>query len=462
MRYYDLIVIGAGSGGLACARRAARHGAKVALVEKAALGGTCVNAGCVPKKITFNAANIYSTLLYDTSGYCITPAHNATQNGMPNHAEFKFNWEEFREKRDGYIRKLNGIYFDNLKKDGVELIHGEAELDAKNRIVNVAGIDLEGKYVVIATGSHALFPKGVPNDHLGGSSDDFFHLRHQPKRVAIIGSGYVAVELAGIFNAFGSEVTIYCRQDRILTHFDAEVALFAQKQMEHHGIRILINSHVSRLDGQSENKVMLTFQEAERNQQDCCYDFCLWAIGRGPNVPKMSTSTLSLDEMGHIKVDEWHETSEKGVFALGDVTGRWMLTPVAIKAGRLLAEHLFNNGQLKMEYEIIPSVIFSHPPLASIGLSEEEARVQYSQVKVYRTTFNNLYEAVLVNKTGTFYKMICVGEEEQVVGLHMVGRGSDEAMQGFAVAVKMGATKRDFDRTVAIHPTASEELVTLQ
>ena len=463
MKYnYDLVVIGAGSGGMACARRAAKYGAKVALVEKGALGGTCVNLGCVPKKMTYNAANLYSSLLHDTLGYCIRPSSSSNN---ANALKWKFDWGEFKEKRDAYLKRLNGIYFDNLKKDGVELIQGEAELDPKERRVRVAGLEVVGKHVIIATGSHALLPSNVPNAHLGGTSDAFFHLKQQPKRVAIIGSGYIAVELAGIFKALGSEVSVYCRQDRILTHFDAEVALFVQKQMEQQDIRILTKSNVSRLDPKESTKagagVRITFEEEERNKMDCCYDFCLWAIGRSPNMPKMDNK-LQLDKGGNVVLDEWQETSEPGVYALGDVTGQWMLTPVAIKAGRLLAERLFNNQpSARMDYSNIPSVVFSHPPLASIGLSEADARAKHPIVKVYRATFNNLYEAPLEKKAATFYKMVCAGEEERVVGLHMVGRGSDEAMQGFAVAIKMGATKKDFDATVAIHPTASEEIVTL-
>jgi glutathione reductase (NADPH) len=454
---YDVVVIGAGSGGLACARRAAQHGAKVAIVEKSRIGGTCVNLGCVPKKITFNASNLYSNF-DDIKDYCFSNA---------NPSLVTFDWRAFKEKRDVFIKKLNEIYLANLKQEGIELVKGEAKLDTENKIIQVGETEMKAKYIVIATGSHPILPKelDVPGCSRGETSDDFFQLTEKPDKVAIIGSGYIAVELAGMFRAFGSQVTIYCRQDRILTNFDREVACFLQEQLESQGIRIVKFSNVKEIKKHKSGRKQIVFKEEERNKEelDCCFDFCIWAIGRGANKVQITKGEkLKENVRGYYTVDEYQETNVSGIYAMGDVIGKFMLTPVAIKAGRYLADRLLAGSKLILEYEKIPSVIFSHPIMGFVGISEEEARKIHSNVKVYTTKFNSLYEVPMPKKIPTFLKLICVGEKEQIVGLHMVGRGSDEAIQGFAVAIKMGATKEDFDMTVAIHPTSAEEFVSMK
>lgn len=456
---YDLIVIGAGSAGLACARRAASHGAKVAIIEKSNLGGTCVNWGCVPKKITFNLSMLMDSI------------HLASEykTGLDSCEISGFEWERFKNLRDDYIRKLNDIYKDNLIRDKVDIFNGAAKLDAQNKKVHLDNRILEGMNIVIATGSHPIIPKDLPGYEHCSISDDFFKLTQEPKQVAIIGSGYIAVEMAGMFNTLkrlgsSDKVTIFCRQDRILTHFDREVGCFLQKQMQEEGINIVFNSNVKEIKELKDGKKMIIFEE---DGQNSCFDYVMWAIGRGPSiVPSISSNKANefeLDGQGHYKVNNYQETSIRGIYAIGDVVGKFMLTPVAIQAGRLLADRLFNNGKNIVEYENIPSVIFSHPyPLASIGLSEEDARKRYPLVKVYKSTFYNLFEVPLKKKTATFCKLVCEGTNEKVVGLFMIGRGADEALQGFAVAIRMGATKSDFDKTVAIHPTASEEFISMR
>lgn len=329
-------------------------------------------------------------------------------------------------------------------------------------IVKVGNDYYEGKKILIATGGHPTVPD-IPGAELGITSDDFFELEERPEKVVVVGAGYIAVELACIFRLLGSEVTLCIRHDRFLRSFDSSLSEHLMEEMKNHGIKIE-TKFVPKEVKKSENKIELHDQSGKVVSG---YDCLLWAIGRTPNIKDLGLQNVGIqtNERGYITVNEWQETSVKDIYAIGDVTGAVELTPVAIAAGRRLSDRLFGGMKdRKLDYNNIPSVIFSHPPCGSVGLSEEEAKKRYGEdeVKIYRSVFTNMYYALTERKSRTLVKMVCVGKEEKVVGLHIVGDGADEMLQGFAVAIKMGATKADFDNTVAIHPTASEEVVLLR
>ncbi len=443
----DLIVVGGGSGGIATARRAAEYGARVVLVEAGRLGGTCVNVGCVPKKLMWNAADLAGAL-QDAPGY----GFDVTVGGH--------DWAGLKARRDAYIVRLNGIYETNLAKSKVEVRRGWAKLiDAHT--VDVNGERISAKRVVLATGGRPRRP-GIPGAELGLDSDGFFELAQRPQRVTLVGAGYIAVELAGVFAALGSEVTLLWRGSTLLRDFDPMLVAATQEGLVSAGVKLLpqtIPAALARMaDGRIE--VQLDTGVALAGQ-----DALIWAIGRDPMTGFVDPAlSLRHDAQGYIAVDDFQETSVPDVFAIGDVAGRAALTPVAIAAGRRLADRLWG-GQAgrKLSYENIPTVVFGHPPLGTVGLSEPDARARFGDaVKCYTSTFVPMYHALTQARHKTYMKLVTVGPEQRVVGVHLAGRGVDEMLQGFAVAVRMGATKRDFDDTVAIHPTAAEELVTMR
>jgi glutathione reductase (NADPH) len=447
-RSFDYLVIGGGSGGIASARRAAQHGARVALAEPGRLGGTCVNLGCVPKKIMWNAAVIAESLEdAESFGFDVDVAG--------------FDWQKLKSGRDAYVDRLNGIYARNLEQSGVEHLAGRARLAGPGR-VEVGGESIEAEHVLLATGGRPRVPS-VPGAELGITSDGFFALTQRPKRVAIVGAGYIAVEIAGVLAALGSEVTLLLRREQMLRRFDVSLRETLESEMTKAGVNVLSCIHLCEVALGDDGTLALNSTSGESiSGVDCL----IWAIGRDPNTQDLGLETVDVetDDEGHVVVDDWQATSQKGIYAVGDVTGRWQLTPVAIAAGRRLADRLFG-GQpdAKLDYENIPTVVFSHPPIGTVGLTEDEARDRWGDaVKVYASRFTNLYHAVTTRRTASLVKLVTVGRDEKVVGVHAIGIGADEMMQGFAVAVRMGATKADFDRTVAIHPTAGEELVTLR
>jgi glutathione reductase (NADPH) len=444
---FDLISIGGGSGGLACAQRAAEYGAKAAVIESHRLGGTCVNVGCVPKKIMWNAAGVALSLA-DAADY----GFDVKLGGN--------DWQKLKQKRDAFIAHLNGIYARNLAAKGIAQIHGEARfLDPHT--VEVAGERLTAPHVVIATGGLAQVPE-LPGAGSGITSDGFFALERQPRRVAIVGSGYIACELAGAFHELGSQVELFVRKDRLLTHFDAMLGKSLMREMRAAGMTI--HEHVVPA-GVRERSGLTTLVAAD-GREFSGFDSLLWAIGRGPNVARLDLDRAGVrqDSSAFIITDEFQNTNVAGVYAIGDVTGRAALTPVAIAAGRRLSDRLFNHQtDRRLDYNMIATVVFTHPPIGTVGQSESEARARYGDaVKVYESEFTPLYHAMTTRKTRTDMKLVCVGPEQKIVGCHIIGAGADEMLQGFAVAVRMGATKADFDDTVAIHPTSSEELVTMR
>ena len=446
--HFDYLVIGGGSGGLASARRAARHGAKVGLIESGRLGGTCVNVGCVPKKVMWNAASV-AEALHDASDYGFEATPGA------------FNWKKVKDARDAYVERLNGIYARNLSVDEVTSIEGYAKFVGP-KTVEVNGERYSGDHVLIAVGGRPKWPR-IPGAELGMSSDGFFELEQLPEKVAVVGAGYIAVELAGIFRTLGADVTLFIRHEHFLRNFDAMVRETLMESMLDAGVNVETGREITQVTRLEDGRLCVA--ESRGNKVEP-FDALLWAIGRVPNTDQLGLESTGVaqDEDGNVPVDAYQNTNVEGLYAVGDVTGKYPLTPVAIAAGRKLADRLFaGQTEAKLDYENIPTVVFSHPPIGTVGMTEEEAHALYGDgVKTYSTRFRNMYHALTTRKTQTAMKLVCVGAQDKVVGVHVIGIGADEMMQGFAVAVRMGATKADFDRTVAIHPTAAEELVTLK
>ncbi|HVO48725.1 MAG TPA: glutathione-disulfide reductase [Steroidobacteraceae bacterium] len=447
---FDLVVIGGGSGGLAAAQRAAEYGARVALVESGRLGGTCVNVGCVPKKVMWNAADIADAM------------EDATDYGFRFGRGEPHDWALLKSKRDAYVLRLNGIYESNLAKRNIEVVRGRGRF-VDDHTVEAAGRTLTAPHIIIATGSRPMLP-AIPGVELGITSDGFFELDKLPGRVAVIGSGYIAIELTGILAALGAKATLVLRSHAALKEFDSMLGEAMLRIMRDEGIEIATSSWPHALERTPMGALELEVRDGRRLSP---FDVVIWAIGRSPAVEdlQLERAGVALDEYGFIVTDQYQATSTQGVYAIGDVTGRAPLTPVAIAAGRRLSDRLFG-GQTErhLPYENIPTVVFGHPPIGTVGLTEAAARAKFGDeaVKIYKSGFIPMYHALTTRKPRTEMKLVTVGPEQRVVGVHIIGAGADEMLQGFAVAVRMGATKKDLDDTVAIHPTSAEELVTMR
>lgn len=446
-KHYDLIAIGGGSGGLSVAERAARYGKHCAVVESGKLGGTCVNVGCVPKKVMWYGAEVAHSL--EVAG---DYGFDITNNG--------FDWGRLVQKREAYINGINTWYHSYLADSEIDEIQGHAKfVDAHT--LQVGNETYSADHIVIATGGRPMQPD-VPGAELGIDSDGFFALTEQPERVAVVGAGYIAVELAGVLNALGCDVSLFLRKQHFLRQFDAMLREGLMEQMIEDGVAIFPSTQVDSLLKEN-GKINLVCDKGNRTEG---MDQVIWAIGRAPNTDSIALQNAGLetDVQGYIQTDAYQNTAVAGVYAIGDITGREQLTPVAIAAGRRLADRLFNNQpKRKLDYENIASVIFSHPPIGTVGLSESQAREQHGEaVKIYQTRFTSMQYAFTERPVKTAMKLVTVGAKEKVVGCHILGPGADEMLQGFAVAIRMGATKRDLDDTIAIHPTSAEELVTMR
>ncbi len=448
---YDLICIGGGSGGVATARRAAEYGAKVALIEKQRLGGTCVNVGCVPKKLFWYAAHTAEAIASAPFfGFAISDLQPA------------FDWPAFKADRDAYIRRLNGLYEKHLEKDGISLYRGEARF-LTSHTVTVDGWHLQGKHIVIASGGRPVVPEQIPGAALGITSDDFFALSKQPTDAVIVGGGYIACEIAGVLQALGTSCTIVIRGERVLRKLDADITDTLEEAMREQGISIHANTRVGKVERDSDGRLTLTLDTGTT----LVTDTLLWATGRSANSANLNLPAIGLVQNadGTIAVDAYQNTNLKNIYAIGDVTGKLDLTPVAIATGRRLVRRLFGNeANTALEYHNVPTVIFTHPPIGIVGYTESEAcaRFDEGEIHTYRANFTAMSRAFARHRAKTLMKLICKGKEERIIGIEMIGDGVDEMLQGFAVAVKMGATKADFDATVAIHPTSAEELVTMR
>lgn len=455
-KHYDYLVIGGGSGGVASSRRAASYGAKTLIIEGNDIGGTCVNVGCVPKKVMWYASDVAKT---------ITEAQEYGFDVDPKLAN-TFKWEYFKPKRDAYVKRLNGIYERNLANEGVELLYGWAKFN-KDGAVEVSKRDgtsetFTADKILIATGGTPVQAKIEGSEHII-NSDGFFKLDTQPKRVAIVGAGYIGVEFAGFFHGLGSETHLLIRGETVLRKFDDSIQTTITDHYVNMGVNVHKTTQVTKVEKLADGSLKLSLDNGKTLE----VDQAIWTTGRRSFLGLgLENVGVEIDSQDKIVVDSFQQTTATNIFSLGDVTGEVELTPVAIAAGRKLSNRLFGPEQFKnqkQDYTNVPSVVFSHPEAGSIGLTEAEAVEAHGadNLKIYKSKFTPMYYAMLEHKSPVSYKLICAGLDQKVVGLHLVGDSSAEILQGFGVAIKMGATKADFDSCVAIHPTSAEELVTM-
>lgn len=448
-QHFDYIAIGGGSGGIASANRAAKHGKKAAVIEAGPMGGTCVNVGCVPKKAMWYAGQIADAL------------HYAADYGFKVEKK-DFDWPRLVNNREAYIERIHAAYQRGFDNNNVTVINGFAKFVNANTL-EVNGTLYTADHITIATGGRPQQPD-IEGADFGIDSDGFFALTEQPKSVAVVGAGYIAVELAGVFHALGTDTHLVVRKEKPLRGFDNMLSDTLVEQMAKHGPTLHTHSSPERIEKLIDGNLVIHLTNGNTIGP---VETLVWAIGRKPATDKINLEAagVALDERGFIITDKYQNTNVNNIYAVGDNTGRAQLTPVAVAAGRRLCERLFNNKPYEhLDYSNIATVVFSHPVIGTVGLSEQEAIAEYGteQVKVYNSQFTALYQAITEDyRDPTRMKLVCVGKEEKIVGIHSIGFGSDELLQGFAVAMKMGATKADFDNTIAIHPTSAEEFVTL-
>jgi glutathione reductase (NADPH) len=444
---YDLFVIGAGSGGVRAARLAAMSGAKVAVAEEDRVGGTCVIRGCVPKKFMVYASEV-SAQIKSAKGFGWT---------IP---EASFDWKTFLEAKDVEIARLSGIYVANLGKAGAELVHARAVLKDAHT-VEIVGKDMTvtADKILIATGGRPTTPQDVEGREHAITSNEAFHLDHLPKSIVVVGGGYIAVEFAGIFAGLGVETTLLYRGPNILRGFDDDVRTHLAREMERRGIRVVLGCQHVKIEKTAEGLVShLTNDIKLRSEQ------VMFATGREPYVEGLGLEAagVTLNERGAVRVDEWSRTNVENIFAIGDVTDRINLTPVAIREGAAFAETQFRDNPTRFDYEMVATAVFSQPPIGTVGMTEFEARQAFGAVDVYRAVFRPMKVSFYHGEEQTLMKLLVNPKDQKVVGVHVVGPDSPEIIQMAAIAVKMGVTKQQWDSTCAVHPTAAEELVTMR
>jgi glutathione reductase (NADPH) len=443
---YDLFTIGAGSGGVRASRFAARLGARVAAAEQRYLGGTCVNAGCIPKKL-FSYAAHYGEDFGDAAGYGWSTAAPA------------FDWSVLVANKDREIARLNGVYAKLLADAGVELVRGRAKL-LDEHTVEVGGRRFSTCYILVATGGWPMMPR-IPGSEFAISSNEAFHLAELPRRVLVVGGGYIAVEFASIFNGLGVDTTLIYRREQLLRQFDADLGGFLAGEMEKKGVRIRFRSNIERIARAADRRTLRAIlDDGTALETDCV----MFATGRAPNTGGLGLARagVKLAADGAVVVDAKFQSSVRSIYAVGDVIDRVLLTPVALAEGMVVAENLFGSGGRSMDYEGIPTTIFSNPNVGTVGLSEAKAHERCGEIDVYRTTFGALRHQLTGSGEQVLMKLVVDRQTERVLGVHMVGPDAGEIIQGFAVALKCGATKRQFDATIGIHPTIAEEFVTMR
>jgi glutathione reductase (NADPH) len=445
---FDLFVIGAGSGGIASARRAAEYGAKVGIAEFDRLGGTCVNRGCVPKKLMVFSSH-FPALFEEAQGYGWSPVESA------------LDWEKMITAVNNEVIRLNGIYQRMLDNSKVEVLQGYGKFIDPHTIM-VGERQVTADKILIAVGGKPVRPNILGIEH-AITSDDIFHLKEQPKRIVILGGGYIGCEFACILHGMGTQVTQVIRGDKILRGFDEDIRTEIQQGMINHGIKILNNSELIALEKSAEG-VKVTVRDGDKTETVVADAVSLAAVGRKPNTQHLGLENTKVQHKdGAILVDQYSRTHEENIFAVGDCTNKINLTPVAINEGRALADTVFGNKPRIMSYENVPSAVFTTPEAATVGLTEAEAREKYGDaVKIYRSRFRSMYYTLPGKDEKTLMKLIVDQNTDKVLGAHMVGNSAAEIIQGIAIAVKMGATKADFDATVGIHPSSAEEFVTMR
>jgi glutathione reductase (NADPH) len=442
---FDLFTIGAGSGGVRASRMAASFGAKVAVAEERYLGGTCVNVGCIPKKLLVYASE-YGEGFADARGFGweVGPA--------------RLDWKKLIENKDREIRRLNGVYRRLLTEAGATIIEERATLLDRHTVA-IGGHRLTARYILIATGSWPVLPK-VPGAEHAITSNEAFHLESRPERVILVGGGYIAVEFAGIFHGMGSRVTLVHRGPKVLRGFDEELRETLGREMARRGIELRLDSRIAAIEKAGGSPVRARLDNGDTIDAD----LIMYATGRAPNTRGLGLEQagVRLNEKGAVVVDEYSRTSVDNIYAVGDCTDRIMLTPVAIAEGRAVAETLFNNRPMKVDYTGVPSAVFSQPNLGTVGLTEDQARKQFGDIAVYRSSFRPLRHTLSGRDETTFMKLVVDRGTDRVLGCHMIGPDAGEIIQGLAIALKCNATKAQFDATIGIHPTAAEEFVTMR
>ena len=442
---FDLLTIGGGSGGVRASRWAAGLGAKVAICEERRYGGTCVLRGCIPKKLMLTGSELPAHLKYFSSyGWSI--------------GDHFLNWSAQKLARDKELSRLEGIYENLLSKKGVTVLKGHGKIISPHT-VEVKGKKYSSRFILIAVGSQPFMPD-ISGIEYAITSDDVFEMKERPRSILIMGSGYIGVEFASIFNGFGSEVSLVFRRDMPLRGFDKEVRVFLKEEMIKNGIDLISDNTVEKIYKENRQiKVALSGGEVKTVEK------VLFATGRKPKTDNLGLQPLGIktNVQGEIEVNEYFETSVKGIYALGDCASTpYQLTPVATSEGMILAEHLFSESKKIMDYHFVPTAVFSRPAVATVGLTEEQAKEKYDSIDVYTSRFRPLKYTVTSIDKKTFMKMIVDKKTDKVLGVHIVGDDAPEMMQGVAVALKAGATKADFDNTVGIHPTSAEEFVTMR
>ena len=445
---YDLFTIGAGSGGVRASRLAASYGARVGVAEEYRVGGTCVIRGCVPKKFLVYASE-YGHGFNDARGYGWS-ADN-----------INFDWAKLIENKDDEIDRLNGIYIKNLKNAGAEIFQSRAVLKDKHTVrLEAEGRDVTAEKILIATGGAPWTDENVPGHDLGITSNEAFHLEKLPKHVVVAGGGYIAIEFACIFKGLGCDVCLVYRGEDILRYFDTDVSVQVHSELKRQGIRVITQTTFEKIEalGGKQKRVHLS----SGNHIDT--DMVFWAVGRKPATEGLGLDKagVDIDKKGAIIVDEYSKTSADNIFAVGDVTDRVNLTPVAIREGAAFAETEFNNNPSKMDYTFIPKAVFSQPPVGSVGYAEHEARAKFKNIDIYKTNFRAMKNMLTGSEERVLMKLVVDGDTDKVLGCHIVGAEAGEMIQCIAIAVKAGLSKAQFDETVALHPTIAEELVTMK
>lgn len=443
---FDLFVIGAGSGGVRAARFSAGYGARVAVAESRYLGGTCVNVGCVPKKLLVYGAQ-FADDFEQAQGFGWTPG------------EAKFSWPTLIANKNREIERLNGIYRKLLVGSGVTLLEGHARL-LDEHSVEVDGKTYSAERILIATGGWPHVPDIPGHEHAINSNQAFF-LEELPKRVVVVGGGYIAVEFASIFNGLGAQTSLLYRGELFLRGFDNSLRTHLHEELAKRGLDVQFNTDIARIDKQADGSLQATLKDGRTLQADCIF----YATGRRPMLENLGleNTTVSLDDKGYIKVDDEYQTTAPSILAIGDVIGRVQLTPVALAEGMAVARRLFKPEEYrKVDYQNIPTAVFSLPNIGTVGLTEEQAREAGHQVKIFESRFRPMKLTLTESDERTLMKLVVDADTDRVLGCHMVGPDAGEIVQGLAVAIKAGATKQVFDETIGVHPSAAEEFVTLR